>query len=707
LYGDVGTGKSTLLEIMNGLDAFYYGKNHIHSRLHESDLNSLLVRGWSKDKQRWIQSINVEDYTYQGEKDLFTMHSYINLRHTMNERSGGTRANRTTGIQQGMAKCRICLHRLTGDATPTAYRSSFDFQLFLSFPSLKFDRDYIEQIIGPIYVAVLKYITEKRNAAKEKGDKEEFLKWLGWGIWVCGEQKGVFHLPADLYKPISIKILEAPESNGEEEEITHWHDWEIQVRNQASEHLAFQKVDFGESSIRINLWGSRSADIPRWDIDLTEQFLIENYPETKELIPKRRRALAKDVFKRAKYLQYSEIAPERIEDYHEEENEKEEQFQWANQNWLRIAEEGVTYFRTLGTVPTIPEIRKFILPHWKFENKTLPRTINRVNFWQQISDHIRVILKKEFEDGYYVNQTTATIPLPDYEGSIVQKYEQAVREFGKKQNIETAIEDLIANQFCNESYSDIGKRRGVGKNTISGNINDVAKPKLDKVSGDLWEQSIFTWVLEYLEKIAAEKELNIYKFVNNQLVDSFPVKEKDDVFIIASNVHTPIYCESLVDVYHSSPNPPFLRFLEFFTSGPFDLFFVWQGGKSTVDFLFFAKPFIHSVFDAKVSHQNYTKDGRKLTSFTIKNSKLKPQRQYLAQNPDAKGYIAFWSPNTGDKLKRQKAPGESVTINLRCHNLQRSLEELLSEAVEQLITIAYQEKKNPPTTITKKGGKKL
>ena len=99
LYGDVGTGKSTLLEILHFLDQHYYGVEHVHAQLHEDDLNSLLVRGWSKDKEQFIQSIQVEDYTYKGEKDLFTMHSFINLRHTMNERSGGTRDDRTIGIQ--------------------------------------------------------------------------------------------------------------------------------------------------------------------------------------------------------------------------------------------------------------------------------------------------------------------------------------------------------------------------------------------------------------------------------------------------------------------------------------------------------------------------------------------------------------------------------------------------------------------------------
>ncbi|HUT82327.1 MAG TPA: hypothetical protein VMZ29_14085, partial [Candidatus Bathyarchaeia archaeon] len=284
IYGDVGTGKSTLLEIFHQLDIAFYGEDHVHARLHEDDLNSLLVRGWSKDKEKFLQSIQVEDYTYKGEKDLFTMHSFINLRHTMNEKTGGSREDRSLGIQQGLAKCRICLHRLTGDATPTAYRSSFDFQIFLGFPTLKFDRDYIEQIIGSLYVSVLMYITDKRNAAKEQGKQEDYLYWLGWGIWVCGEDKGVFYLPVKDYLPQKIALLNAPEGSEEEEEITHWHDWEIITRNRASEQLAFEKVDFpGQGKIRINLWGSKAADIPRWDTDLTEQFLIENYPETREL----------------------------------------------------------------------------------------------------------------------------------------------------------------------------------------------------------------------------------------------------------------------------------------------------------------------------------------------------------------------------------------------------------------------------------------
>ncbi|MHA1407172.1 MAG: hypothetical protein ACTSSG_07300 [Candidatus Heimdallarchaeaceae archaeon] len=704
IYGDVGTGKSTLLEIFHGLDIWHYEKKHVHGRLHESDLQSLLVRGWSKDKQKWIQSINVEDYTYQGEKDLFTMHAYINLRHTMNEKTGGSRADRTKGIPQGMAKCRICLHRLTGDATPTAYRSSFDFQLFLDFPSLKFDRDYIESIIGQVNVAVLKYIAQKRAEAKEKGDEKEYKKWLGWGIWVHKEESGVFYLPAEKYNPVAIPILEAPE-NGEteeSEEITHWHKWELEIRNKAAKHLAFEKVDFGGKKIRINLWGARDADIPKFDVDLCEIFLQENYPETKELIPRRRRNLAKDVLKLAKYLQYSEIAPERLENHHEEEREKERMFKWAQRNWKKIAEEGIEFFSGREKKPSSYEIKNWLVEKWKYRNKPLPKTINRIGFFQMIVDRIQSQVKDVFDlGGFSGAHAQRKEKMRIYPGSIVDKYRKALEEWAKENDQETTIQDLLANHFDGKSYSEIAVERDVNKNTISTNIKR-AKRKINKISGGLWEQSIFSWILEQVEKRAKEQNLTVFKIANGVIVEQFPKHTESDIFAIAVNrltsnhKATPHIVENIEKIFKIDfTNPPS-------SSSAFDLFlssdllflFLWFGGKSQVDFLLFSRSsHSHFVFDAKVSHQSFNKNNRPKTSHTVSFEKLLPQSAYLRSHPGSLGVILFWSPFIGPKFVSHSSPDQSVTINQKSPELEEQLIKIIQEGLKDQ---KRPEKKDPP-----------
>jgi len=688
VYGDVGTGKSTLLEILHKLDLAHYGADHVHAMMHEDDLNSLLIRGWSKNAQKFIQTIQVEDYTYKGEKDLFTMHSFINLRHTMNERTGGTREDRTTGIQQGISKCRICLHRLTGDATPTAYRSSFDFQLFLGFPTLKFDRDYIEQIIGPMYVAVLKYITEKRNNAKEAGKQKEYKKWLGWGVWVYGEAKGVFYLPVDHYSTEIIPLLDAPEGSENDEEITHWHDWEVVMRNIASKHLAFETVDFVDRGpIRINLWGSREADIPRWDVDLTEQFLIEFYPETRELIPKRRRSLAKAVFQRAKLLQYSEIAPERLETFESEEKLEEQQLTFAKKNWERIAKKGIEFFSEQDSKPSSFEVKDWVLANWTYKRKPLHKTINKIGFFTMINTRIRAELNKQFSNGKTDPKEHKDLVIPP--GSIVDKYRSLIKDHTAGNSKEQAFEDLIQNHFEKISYQEIADHREVVKSTISSNVKRAAKELQKKgLSGSLWEQAIFSWVYEYLENYSRENHLIIEKLVNDQLVDVYPSRDNQSSFgILVRTYGNGVYSEqSLRDLLKSvSAIPP--STFAFDLPGPTGpvLLFLWLGGKSVVDFVLLSPGAEVLVFDAKVSHQTYGRTAKAHTSHTVTHEHLVPQSTFLESIPGSKGSLLFWSPLIGPRYQSQPSPGLSVTINRSSPLLEESLQEQLLERLGVLV----------------------
>lgn len=679
IYGDVGTGKSTLLEIFNGLDQFYYKAKHVHSRLHENDLQSLLVRGWSKNKQHFIQSINVEDMTYSAVKDLFTMHSFINLRHTMNERSGGTRKNRSTGLQQGKSKCRTCLHRLTGDATPTAYRSSFDWQFFLGFPSLKFDCDYIEAIIGPIYVTVLKYITGQRDSAEEKGDEIEFEKWLGWGVWVKGEHVGIFHLPIDKYPFAEIEVLDAPVDSELEDEITHWHDWEIEIRNKAAEQLALKEVQFGDKVCHINLWGARDADIPRFDAGLCEVFLLENYPEVKELIPKRRQNFAKAVLQLARYWQYGNIAPGRLAKHFAEEKEKEQQFQWAQKNWSEIAAEGIDNFSGKAKKPTTYEINNWLVEKWIYKKKALPRTINKINFFQRIINRIKSDVK-DIDDSHFIGlRAREKSEMINPPGGIVEKFRTILNSHKDNSELFESINDLDKNLFENKSYGDLEKETNRIRSTISQNINRA----WNRIGWKSWEQAIFTLVLENLTK-----NHQVIKIINGKIVTKFPHIHTDkDIFAIGINVHTktadkspPISDADLLSFFAKDfANPSHAAFYSSFQSSPLTFMFLWLGGKACVDFLLFAKdPDIHYVFDGKCSRKKFKSGLKKYLSHTIHHEDLVPQTAYINNNPDCSAAILFWSPFIDPRFKKH-LPGKSVTVNYSCQSLEQSLLHLMPQ----------------------------
>jgi hypothetical protein len=689
IYGDVGTGKSTLLEIFNGLDQLYYKKKHVHSRLHENDLQSLLVRGWSKNKQHFIQSINVEDMTYSAVKDLFTMHSFINLRHTMNERSGGTRKNRSTGLQQGKSKCRTCLHRLTGDATPTAYRSSFDWQFFLGFPSLKFDCDYIEAIIGPVYVAVLKYITGQRDSAEEKGDKTKYEKWLGWGVWIKGEHVGVFHLPISKYPFAEIEVLDAPVDSELEDEITHWHDWEIEIRNKAAEQLALKEVQFGDKFCHINLWGARDADIPRFDAGLCEVFLLENYPEVKELIPKRRQNFAKAVLQLAKYLQYGNIAPGRLEKHFAEEKEKEQQFQWAQKNWSKIATEGIDTFSGKAKKPTTYEINNWLVEKWIYKKKALPRTINKINFFQRIINRIKSNVK-DVDDSYFIGlRAREKSEMSNPPGTIIEKFRTILNSHKDNSELFESINDLDKNLFENKSYSDLEKETDKTRSTIAKNI----KRAWNRIGWKSWEQAIFTLVLENLTK--NHQVINqVIKIVNGNLVTKYPFPHVDkDIFAIAVNQHTkeptkglrittPISNADLLQFFAKDfANPSHASFFSSFLSSPLSFMFLWLGGKSCVDFLLFSKdPDIHHVFDGKCSRKKFKSGLKKYLSHTISHEDLGPQTAYFDIHPGCSAAILFWSPFIGPRFKKH-SPGKSVTVNYSCQSLEKTLEQLMPQKI--------------------------
>lgn len=277
-----------------------------------------------------------------------------------------------------------------------------------------------------------------------------------------------------------------------------------------------------------------------------------------------------------------------------------------------------------------------------------------------------------------------------YPGSIVDKYRQSIESWSLENDLETAYRDLESNHFLNKSYSDIAAARDVGKNTISSNIKR-AKRKLDKVSGLFWEQAIFSWMLEQLQQIAAAtKDLQLVQLVNGQEVDSFPVHTDEDIFFLVLAERTSRKALEKTFSQMSFPNPPTAVFLPLLQDLQVPFVFLWQGGKSTVDFLLLSGPGFQSrstidlvVFDAKVSHQCYDGKNREISSHTVSLEKLLPQSQFLIDHPDSSAAILFWSPRIGPKYHLQAGPERSVTINRSSPDLEQSLFQYLVHNKDQ------------------------
>jgi len=308
-----------------------------------------------------------------------------------------------------------------------------------------------------------------------------------------------------------------------------------------------------------------------------------------------------------------------------------------------------------------------------------------------LATFIEMELEAEEDIGTIIKMQQEEKKMSIREGSIVDKYRKAVKEYLENNDLEQAAADLDLNHFEGKSLNEIADIRKVSKKTISSNIKS-AKRKLNKVSGFLWEEAIFSWVLESVRNHAKSNAIEFFTGVNTTIIDeAFPIKEEKDIFFFGTDrlPLTDSKKKTLGKIFSemSSPIPPLSVFYSLFLSSGLDFLFIWQGGTSTVDFLFFSRS-CHFVFDAKVSHQTHDKHNRLITSLHIKSEKLVPQSDYLKSNPAATAAVLFWSPKIGDRFISHPGPGESVTANPRCRRLEKHLQTILSAALPSTSTSA-------------------
>ncbi len=381
-------------------------------------------------------------------------------------------------------------------------------------------------------------------------------------------------------------------------------------------------------------------------------------------------------------------------------------FIFAKREWKKIADEIIEHFKTWENKPGHNQIRNMINEKWRYKNKVLPATINKISFLSRILTRVKAELEahpfNNNSPGHFVTEgKILTIPA----GSIVDKYRTYIIDYAEKTNQQHSFNDLILNHFELKSYNEIAYERGVAKNTISSNI-ERSKRELHKISnsGTMWEQAIFAYMLEQLEKEAQKNNYSVLKFVNERLVEAFPDKRKEDVFTIVVNRLTPpIDLGSITADVQSLLANPLLFSLSSFSS-PF-LFFSWFGSLSSLDFLFLS-PFSVFLFDAKVSHLTRCSNSKPYLSHTVSHEDLGVQTTFYEQLQDKLDHktlsasLLFWSPFIHSRFVSHR-PGESVTINKKSLSLEPQLQKIITEEIEKLTTRPQEKNSGRPTTIQK------
>jgi Cdc6-like AAA superfamily ATPase len=166
--GRPGSGKSTLAHSIAETIVKKYGNDNSACHWSRADLHILLQHGL---KDKLVNFLFLDDLTL-AEIDSEDMSQYFQIRHLLKQK---------TGRRNGLVITLIGLHRL--HAIPPSLRTNFDFLLFKSAPTNKYDRDFVKEYIGVEGIDLLDKLDLQRYKQKE-------LFELGV-IWLKGMGNGM------------------------------------------------------------------------------------------------------------------------------------------------------------------------------------------------------------------------------------------------------------------------------------------------------------------------------------------------------------------------------------------------------------------------------------------------------------------------------------------------------------------------------------
>jgi len=183
--GGQGTGKTTFSYMWYQLFQSFYRKQHVHARSHKDDLGILLQEGFSSNQDKFCQYLVVQDGTHKIQDDSELFFDWVNIRHIMNERTGGTEEDKSTGLQQGIVITQLNFHEFEGSACPKAVRQKIDVMCFFDIPTNNHDyhvvRNFLKKKDGVMF-EFLEYISAKQSIAEREVNTEELEYWKGFGV---------------------------------------------------------------------------------------------------------------------------------------------------------------------------------------------------------------------------------------------------------------------------------------------------------------------------------------------------------------------------------------------------------------------------------------------------------------------------------------------------------------------------------------------
>ena len=623
-------GKTTLLEIFHQLICDYYQVKNVHAVMHKDQLTSLLMHGFEK---KFVNFLVSNDFTY-NQANLFDLRKYISFAHTMYEK---------TGLRQGLGVVNLNLHQLSGKGAERAYRLFIDLFILLTYPTDSWTKDYFKKYVPESYLEFLRYIDTLKKEAMRRGDKETWNRLKGYGLAVGRGYILPFYLNTVDYPAKEIPELVLPEVP--EEKASPWEKWETTIIEAGAQEIAQNHEVFGYKNL-----------IPRLDSDITEGYLLENYPVIRNLAPKRRYNLAGEVFALAKYHAWKEL------DSQEEVLESK----WIG-DWENYVDKILENLESEISCPNNAVLHSIIddleLDTYKLIRRESYAGVNyRTKIINRIKKAFHAVDKEQKQQRQQASENYLKDP--------IHNLKMAMSDYYPKYRL--SINDWFDNTIYKEKVTSIQRKRGLkSHSSVSGNISyfeDVIKPEIEgsrKGTGLAWETAIFNSfiriIFEHFSDLKKELKIVAAESQEESLVEDILVRG-----IIRDTKkegwEEDTYTFSL---FKENSTSPLLSFL-------------WLGGEGRVDFELLLPNNHHLALECKnalfSNKHSYSLD------------KLKPLKK--SPLPGAKKYLISFSPGYLDRVANYQesltATQKSVTVGKDCKGFEGWVGEIIEQIKKEL-----------------------
>ncbi|MHA1317954.1 MAG: hypothetical protein ACTSQ6_10605, partial [Candidatus Heimdallarchaeaceae archaeon] len=455
------------------------------------------------------------------------------------------------------------------------------------------------------------------------------------------------------YPAKEIKKLELPEKP--KEEVSGWETWEKEIIKKASTKLAREHNVFGYSNL-----------IPRLDPDITEGYLLEKYPKVRNLSPKRRLELAKEVFALAKYKSWKEL----------DKKEPVLETLWE-QDYEEYAEIIISRLNEAGeeTCPKAAILNAMIQDLDK-ERYNVVRRSNHAgkNYHKLIRERIAAYFHAREKKEVVKRQDSSKKPTTD----VVHNLKLALGDYRPEYRI--CIEDWFNYNIYKLSQEKIAFNRGLkSHSSVSKNIkmfNEFVKPDIERSRTGLglaWETAVFHTLI----KIAKEEFPDYYSYIRRtggNLKEEIIYEDLED-FLPIRQTNTPGWEEETWEfVVYGQPK----KEGEKGVSGHPLLSFRWLGGASRLDFeLSFSCSSSSSLFN---TYSFECKNALFSNKHSYSFDKLQPLLK--DSNDPSRKFILSFSPAYLDRLSNLQKNKNNRSVSIK--RTDKGLEEWVRDKIREL-----------------------